>query len=122
VTGALVRAEAYLRVGEGTHVARSYLPDGRRVGWHGPVPAGWAVAVDAELGTARVPARLAARFGEDRFWERWTRAECLCKLAGRPITAWTRRHGLEVPSRTPAVWRTLRLGDVVVSVAMAPRG
>jgi hypothetical protein len=124
VAGALARAETYLRVGPADRpaaVPRSYLPDGRRVGWHGPMPPGWSVALDAELGSAPVPPRLAVKFGEDRFWERWTRAESLCKVAGTPIATWIRRHRLEVPPLSSAVWRTLRLADVVVSVAMAPR-
>jgi hypothetical protein len=124
--GALARADAYLRVGppggsDGA-VARSYLPDGRRVAWCGPVPPGWAIAIDAECAAAEPPARLVARFGRERFWERWTRAECLCKLAAAPIGAWTRRYGLDPPPDWPAVWRTLHLGDLVISVAAAPRG
>lgn len=100
--------------------ARSYLVDGRCVGWYGPAPDGWAVAIDAEVATAQVPERLAERFGTDRFWERWTRAESLCKLADTPIVMWTREHGLDSPPGSLAVWRTVRLGDLVVSVAMAP--
>ncbi|MEU0314591.1 hypothetical protein [Nocardioides sp. NPDC006273] len=61
------------------HGARSHLHDGRVVAWTGSydVP----VAVDAEVERA-VPAALAKRFGTDRFWERWTRAECVAKLTG----------------------------------------
>ncbi|NYI79925.1 4-phosphopantetheinyl transferase family protein [Nocardioides panzhihuensis] len=64
------------------HRARSHLHDGRVVAWTGSydVP----VAVDAEVDRA-VPAALATRFGTDRFWERWTRAECVAKLTGRGV-------------------------------------
>lgn len=62
--------------------ARSHLHDGRVVAWTGSydVP----VAVDAEVERA-VPAALVQRFGTDRFWERWTRAECVAKLTGRGV-------------------------------------
>lgn len=62
--------------------ARSHLHDGRVVAWTGSydVP----VAVDAEVERA-VPTALAERFGTDRFWERWTRAECVAKLTGRGV-------------------------------------
>jgi hypothetical protein len=115
---------AHLRVGEASDLAaassRSHLADGRCVGWFGPVPPGWAVAVDAEIAGAGVPEPLARRFGADRFWERWTRAECLCKLAGVPMLAWWRAHGLDVPEDHAGVWRTLRLRDLVVTVAAQP--
>ncbi|GGU24035.1 4-phosphopantetheinyl transferase family protein [Nocardioides albus] len=64
------------------HRARSHLHDGRVVAWTGSydVP----VAVDAEV-PREVPAALARRFGTDRFWERWTRAECVAKLTGRGV-------------------------------------
>jgi hypothetical protein len=100
---------------------RSHLADFRCVGWFGPVPSGWAVVVDAEIATAEVPAPLARRFGPDGFWERWTRAECLCKLAGVPMLAWWPAHGLDVPDNFAGVWRTLRLGDLVVTIAAARR-
>ena len=32
-----------------------------------------------------MPDALARRFGTDRFWERWTRAECVAKLTGEPV-------------------------------------
>jgi hypothetical protein len=62
--------------------ARSHLHDGRVVAWTGSydVP----VAVDAEVERV-VPTALAERFGTDRFWERWTRAECVAKLTGRGV-------------------------------------
>ncbi|WP_346535221.1 hypothetical protein [Micromonospora sp. DPT] len=117
-------AERHLRVGRPADlryaVTRSHLDDGRCVGWYGPPTPGWRVAVDAERADADVPPALAHRFGRADFWARWTRAESLCKLADVPVAAWWRRHGLAVPPDMPAVWRTLRLGDVVVTVAFAP--
>ncbi|MBC7278050.1 hypothetical protein [Nocardioides sp.] len=62
--------------------ARSHLHDGRVVAWTGSYDV--SVAVDAEVERA-VPAALAERFGTDRFWERWTRAECVAKLTGRGV-------------------------------------
>lgn len=114
-------AEGHLRVGTAAAMAaavtRSHLADFRCVGWFGPVPPGWTLVLDAEVATAGVPPRLARRFGADRFWERWTRAECLCKLAGVPMLAWWQAHGLDVPDDFAGVWRTLRLGDLIVTVA-----
>ena len=122
---ALLRAaERYLRVGTPAElryaVTRSHLDDGRCVGWYGPTTPGWRVAIDAERAAAAVPPALAARFGPADFWARWTRAESLCKLAEVPVAAWWRRHGLAVPPHTRAVWRTLRLADLVITVAFAP--
>ncbi|PZF97578.1 hypothetical protein C1I99_15310 [Micromonospora deserti] len=120
----LAAAERHLRVdgagGLAAAMTRSHLDDGRCVGWYGPPTPGWRVAVDAERAGAPVPAALARRFGRADFWARWTRAECFCKLADVPVAAWWRRHGLGVPPETPAVWRTLRLADLVVTVAFAP--
>jgi hypothetical protein len=99
---------------------RSHLGDGRCVGWHGPTVPGWAVAVDAERADAAVPEFLGRRLGTAHFWRRWTRAECLCKLAGVPMHTWWRRHGLDVPPGFTGVWHTLRLADLVVTVAAAP--
>lgn len=79
--------------------------------------------IDAEYAGAVVPQPLAQRFGTELFWERWTRAECLCKLADVPMLAWWPAHGLDVPAEFAGVWRTLRLptaaGELVVSVAAA---
>lgn len=119
-------AERALRVGDAGEMAsavtRSHLADSRCVGWFGPVPPGWVVAIDAEISTAPVPASLGRRFGGDRFWERWTRAECLCKLAGVPMPAWLREHGLDVPADNSCAWRTVRVDDLVISVAFAKGG
>ncbi|MEV0806037.1 hypothetical protein [Micromonospora sp. NPDC050200] len=124
VPALLAAAERFLRVGPPADlvyaVTRSHLDDGRCVGWYGPSAPGWRVAVDAERADAEVPPALARRFGPADFWPRWTRAESLCKLADVPVAAWWRRHGLAVPPGTPAVWRTLRVGDLVVTVAFAP--
>ncbi|MGK5739521.1 hypothetical protein [Micromonospora sp. URMC 103] len=124
VPALLAAAERHLRVGTPADLAgavtRSHLDDGRCVGWYGPPALGWRVAVDAERADAPVPAALARRFGTADFWARWTRAECLCKLADVPVAAWWRRHGLSIPPDSAAVWRTLRLGDLVVTVAFAP--
>ena len=117
-------AERHLRVGDAgqmaTAVTRSHLADFRCVGWFGGVPDALAVAIDAEISTAPPPAPLVRRFGPYRFWERWTRAECLCKLAGVPMLAWWPKHGLDVPADFAGAWRTLHLEDLVVSVAVQP--
>ncbi|MEU5938203.1 hypothetical protein ABZ807_03285 [Micromonospora sp. NPDC047548] len=124
VPALLAAAERFLRVGTPADltyaVTRSHLDDGRCVGWYGPSAPGWRVAVDAERADAEVPAALARRFGPADFWTRWTRAESLCKLADVPVAAWWRRHGLAVPPGSRAVWRTLRVDDLVVTVAFAP--
>ena len=124
----LAAAESHLRTGTPAElsdaVTRSHLPDFACVGWYGELSPGWTVTIDAEYADAVVPDPLAARFGTDRFWERWTRAECLCKLADVPMLAWWPAHGLDVPADFTGVWRTLRLpsaaGELVVSVASAP--
>ncbi|MFC0627667.1 hypothetical protein [Kribbella deserti] len=124
----LTQAESHLSVGSVAEMAdaitRSHLPDFRCVGWYGEPPAGWTVVIDAEYAGQLVPAPLARRFGEADFWPRWTRAECLCKLADVPMLAWWPEHGLDVPALFDGVWRTLTLpspgGPLVVTVAMAP--
>ena len=114
-----------LRVGTPAAMAgaatRSHLPDGRCVGWYGPVPAS-GVAIDAEL-DVEPPATLVARYGRDDFWARWTVVECAAKLEDVPVAMWVRRHGLAVPPGLLHA-RTLRpaalAGDgpaVVVTVA-----
>ncbi|WBB69905.1 hypothetical protein [Micromonospora sp. WMMD812] len=124
VPALVAAAERYLRVGPAadlaTAVTRSHLDDGRCVGWYGPPTAGWRVAIDAERADAPVPMALARRFGAVDFWDRWTRAECFCKLADVPVAAWWRRHGLGTPAGSVVLWRTLRLADLVVTVAFAP--
>lgn len=86
---------ALLRWGTPQEVAdatnRSYLGDGRVVGWFGAA----GVVVDAELHAVIPPRALAARYGSQDFWERWTAAECRAKLANVPIVLWLRRHGLD---------------------------
>lgn len=123
VPGLLVAAEQHLRIGSpeamADAVTRSHLDDGRCVGWYGPSTPGWRVAIDAERADAPVPPALARRFGADDFWARWTRAECCCKLADVPVAAWWRRHGLGAPADGSAVWRTLRLADLVLTVGFA---
>ena len=124
----LAAAESHLRVGSVEEMAgaitRSHLPDFRCVGWYAAPPAGWSVVIDAEYAGQVVPAPLARRFGTAEFWPRWTRAECLCKLADVPMLAWWPEHGLDVPADFVGTWRTVLLpseaGDLVVSVAMAP--
>lgn len=98
---------------------RSHLDDGRCVGWYGPPVPGWRVAVDAERSDAPVPPALARRFGAADFWARWTRAESGAKLADVPIALWWRRHGLAAPNGA-ALWRTLHLADLVITVGLAP--
>jgi hypothetical protein len=119
---------AALRVGTPADLAgavtRAHLADGRVVGWVGPVPgpdasgARMALAIDAELADAEVPRALARRFGTVGFWTRWTRAECLCKLADLPMHVWWRRHGLEVPAEFGGTWRTVEANGLVVTVAV----
>ncbi|KUJ49123.1 hypothetical protein ADL17_09215 [Micromonospora maris] len=96
---------------------RSYLDDGRCLGWYAPPVPRWRVAIDAERVGAPVPTALARRFGTGEFWARWTRAECLAKLTDVPMAIWWQRHGLEVPPRIDWLWRTLTLADLVVTVA-----
>ncbi|MEV1154581.1 hypothetical protein AB0J27_04110 [Micromonospora chokoriensis] len=124
VPGLLAAAERHLRVGVPAEltdaVTRSHLDDGRCVGWYGPTVPGWRVAIDAERADAPVPPALGRRFGVQDFWARWTRAECCCKLADVPVAAWWRLHGLGTPADGSAVWRTLRVADLVVTVGFAP--
>ncbi|WP_328650047.1 hypothetical protein OG598_16820 [Micromonospora sp. NBC_00330] len=126
VPGLLAAAERHLRIGTPADLAdaatRSHLDDGRCVGWYGPSTPGWRVAIDAERADAPVPPALARRFGAADFWARWTRAECCCKLADVPVAAWWRRHGLGTQAAGSAVWRTLRLADLVLTVGFAPDG
>ncbi|WP_238360121.1 MULTISPECIES: hypothetical protein [Micromonospora] len=96
---------------------RSYLDDGRCLGWYAPPVPRWRVAIDAERVGAPVPTALARRFGTGEYWARWTRAECLAKLTDVPMAIWWQRHGLEVPPRIDWLWRTLTLADLVVTVA-----
>lgn len=130
VTGLLAAAGSHLRVGSAAElddaVTRSHLPDFGCVGWYGVPPAGWSVAIDAEYAAQEIPEPLARRFGTGSFWQRWTRAECLCKLADVPMLAWWPAHGLDVPRDFAGAWRTLTVpgaaGELVVSVALAPSG
>ncbi|MEU5674556.1 hypothetical protein ABZ749_30335 [Micromonospora sp. NPDC047753] len=126
VPGLLAAAEQHLRIGAPADLAdavtRSHLDDGRCVGWYGPPTPDWRVAIDAERTDAPVPPALARRFGAGDFWARWTRAECCCKLADVPVAAWWRRHGLGAPADGSAVWRTLRLADLVVTVGFTANG
>ncbi|MBM0278211.1 hypothetical protein JM949_24150 [Micromonospora sp. STR1s_6] len=122
--GQLAAAERHLRIGVPAELTdattRSHLDDGRCVGWYGPPTPGWRVAIDAERAQAPVPPALARRFGVPDFWARWTRAECCCKLADVPVALWWRRHGLGTPADGSAVWRTLTVADLVVTVGFAP--
>ncbi|MBX7268085.1 hypothetical protein KIF24_19955 [Micromonospora sp. Llam7] len=119
----LAAARRHLQVApaaeSGGAVTRSHLDDGRCVGWYAPPVPGWRVAIDAERADAPLPSALVHRFGATDFWARWTRAECLSKLADVPVAAWWHRHGLEVPPGTPWLWRTLTVADLVVTVAFA---
>jgi hypothetical protein len=126
VSDLLASARDHLRAGSVEQLAgavtRSHLPDFRCVGWYAEPPPGWSVTIDAEYADQVVPEPLARRFGVDRFGERWTRAECLCKLADVPMLAWWPAHGLDVPADFGGRWRTLTLpsaaGDLIVSVAL----
>jgi hypothetical protein len=118
----LGRAAFHVRVGLVDNlagaVARSHLSDGRAVAWVGPVPDGARLAVDAELASATPPTALQSRYGGDDFWRRWTRTECLAKLAGVPVLTWLGRHGLDaVPSAGVVVRSLLLCGEIQVGVA-----
>ncbi|MCW2857071.1 MAG: hypothetical protein JWR52_2686 [Marmoricola sp.] len=103
---------AGLRIGTPAELAdaetRSYLADGRAVGWYGAP----GVVIDAELSDQEVPAALAARYGTGDFWGRWTRTECAAKRAGVPIALQLRSTGLDAPGEA----RTIELDGVTVSV------
>lgn len=91
-------------------LTRSHLADGRVVGWYGAP----GVVIDAEVASAAVPPALAAAYGTERFWERWTAAECGAKLHDVPLPLWLREHGLP---DAPAGVTTLHWEGLVVSVA-----
>lgn len=93
---------------------RSYLADGRCVGWFTAFPG--MVAIDAELGDRPAPSALGKRFGTVDFWVRWTRTECAAKLSNTPITLWLNRYGLEVSDDFPGEFRTGRIGNFAVNV------
>ncbi len=103
----------WLRIGSASQAAdavtRSHLADGRVVGWYGDP----GVVIDAEIAAQPVPPALAARYGTDDFWGRWTRAECGAKRDDVPISIWLAEHGLDGPSGAV----TLELDGVTVSVA-----
>lgn len=98
-------APSDLRVGTPDEVAdahtRSHLSDGRAVGWYGAR----GVVIDAELSAQLVPPALAARYGTEDFWGRWTRTECAAKRADVPITLWLAEHGLDGPGGATTVER-----------------
>lgn len=114
---------------------RSYLSDGRGVGWDPPSTASrWQAALDAERLDQRVPPALRRLAGRGRgldptalppevLWQQWTRAEVLAKLLDVPILTWIGRHGLTLPERLPTPLPvavcTLRVEDVVVSLGLA---
>lgn len=110
------RALAHLVVGRPGALAssqrRSHLHDGRCVAWTGP---GEGVAIDAEVARP-VPEALGRRFGVEDFWGRWTLLECAAKLTGVPMAVLA-RDGLDLPEGALAEHVTVRLGDLVVSVA-----
>lgn len=91
---ALHRSEGVLRVGLPETMedatTRSHLADGRVIGWFGDP----GIVIDAELTGSPIPPALAARYGREDFWPRWTRAEVAAKLADVPIILWVRQHGL----------------------------
>jgi hypothetical protein len=117
-----VRLEADLVVGTPealTHLAlRSHLSDGLCVAWAGRLP---VLAVDAERDRL-VPAALAARFGTDDFWGRWTRLECVAKVTETPV-ALLLGTTLTPPQLADVRLFTLRLrGGIVASVAIRVTG
>ncbi|MGO4256544.1 hypothetical protein [Marmoricola sp. RAF53] len=102
-----------VRVGTAAEVAdavtRSHLADGRAVGWYGDP----GCVIDAELTGQPVPPALAARYGREDFWGRWTRCECAAKAADVPISLWLAEHGLDPGPYAPV---TLTLDGITVSV------
>lgn len=92
-------------------VTRSHLADGRVVGWYGAA----GTVIDAELTEQPVPPALAARYGTDDFWGRWTRTECAAKAADVPIALWLAEHGLD-----RGVGETFLLEDITVTVWDGP--
>lgn len=111
-----------LRVGRPEEMAgataRSYLPDGRCVGWFAPFGGTWVV--DAECAGRPVPTALGNRFGVEDFWTRWTRVECATKLSGAPILTWLHTNGLAIPEDDSVAILTVRADwlapDLIVSV------
>jgi hypothetical protein len=91
-------------------VTRSRLADGRVVGWYGDA----SFVVDAEIAGQPIPPALAARFGGEGFWERWTAAECAAKAYDVPIALWLREHGLDTGALEVT---TVHVEGLVVSVA-----
>lgn len=100
---------------------RSHLGDGRSVWLEEGEGGSHRWAVDAEIERV-VPPALAARFGVDRFWERWTRAECVSKLTDVPVVVLLRRHGLDVPVPDGVGLRTDHVLGLVVSTARVGPG
>ena len=101
--------------------ARSYLSDGRCVGWSPSNARLTRLVIDAELADQDPPATLARRFGALGFWERWTRAEVAAKIADVPMAIWLREYGLgsDLGDAMRTVRTTLGGATVVVSAANA---
>jgi hypothetical protein len=93
-------------------MTRTHLADGRVVGWYGEP----GVVIDAEIASAPVPPRLGTRHGVERFWERWTAAECGAKARNVPLELWIREHGL---GAGPVPVTTFGWQDLVVSLSVA---
>lgn len=104
-----------LRIGRPEDVAdaltRSHVADGRCVGWYGDPD----VVIDVELADQPVPVALAARYGAESFWERWTRTECAAKAEDVPIARWLRRYGLGAPCADDS-WTVVVAGLVISGV------
>lgn len=108
----------HLRIGDAAEMAdavtRSHLSDGRVVGWYGAPGA----VIDAEYADAPVPPHLAARFGTDLFWERWTATECAVKRAGATMSTWLADHGLDWASHEVVWLRDTPARGVLVAVLL----
>ena len=89
-------------------LTRSYLPDGRCVGWCDAVRGAGSLVLDAELDDRPPPAALARLYGAEDFWVRWTRVECAAKMADVPIAVWLRQWGLAVQTDLALGLVTLR--------------
>lgn len=102
------RLLAQTRVGDAAEMqaakTRSYLADGRVVGWFGADN----YVIDAELNQLPPPLALTEKFGADNFWQRWTQAECQAKARNVPVIMLLAEFGLPLnwPSTCTAVLPT----------------
>lgn len=107
----------HLRIGTAAQMAsaltRSHLRDGRVIGWYGEP----GVLIDAEFYGDPVPEHLAARFGVDRFWERWTATECAVKREDGSMLQWMGTRGLDWAPYDVTWVRDVPAPGVIVAIA-----